>query len=161
MFLSNHYESSLFTDEDAQFSSLIESLIGGSALGSVIYVSVCFIVKKGKIKDLVERLTVFEQYLPEKEIQAAEKSAKFYTKSFIIYGIIGNSLYDILPFFTAKECDRHRTQHMLNFGIACKVIVRYVLPFKYDCSPYYEMVIMEQILVAILGRLEAIIFFLY
>ncbi|KAG5870290.1 hypothetical protein JTB14_002058 [Gonioctena quinquepunctata] len=38
-------------------------------------------------------------------------------------------------------------------GIPCKVIVRYVLPFKYDVSPYYEIVMLEQVTVAILGTI--------
>lgn len=122
----------------------------------MIYAAICYIVKRDKIKDVIKSLKTFEKYLPEEEIQAAEDSAKFYTKTFIIYGIIGNTLYDILPFFAVKECDVYRSRHMTDYGIACKVIVRYVLPFKYDYSPLHEMVVFEQMAVAILGKIGLI-----
>lgn len=113
-------------------------------------------VEKCKIKKLFDRLKLFEQFLPEDKFQEAEASASFYTKCFIIYGLIGNSLYDILPFFATKNCEIHRTQHMRDYGIPCKVIVRYVIPFKYDYSPYYELVIAEQVLVASLGNISVV-----
>nr|XP_023018413.1 odorant receptor 85b-like [Leptinotarsa decemlineata] len=140
-------------DEHSHFTSIIESAIGGSALLSVIYVSTCFILKKKEIKRLIDSLKIFEDYLPEDEIDKAEKSAKFYTKTFLFYGIIGNGLYESSPFMSFKECRGERTQQMIKLGIPCKVIVRYVLPFKYDTTPFYELVILEQVAVAILGTI--------
>lgn len=135
-------------------------MIGGSALASVVYVAVCFMVKKHEVKLLINSINVFEKFLPKEETEAAENSAEFYTKFFILYGIVGNSLYDILPFFTSGDCLQYRTKHMVKYGIACKVLVRYVLPFKYDYSPYYELVILEQVVVANLGNKSNNILFL-
>lgn len=99
-------------------------------------------------------MKIFENFLTIQKIKEAESSVKFYTKLFVLYGVVGNCLYDIVPFFTSKDCMKYRTKHMIKFGIACKVLVRYGLPFKYDRSPYYELVIFEQVLVSILGKIN-------
>ncbi|KAG5870291.1 hypothetical protein JTB14_002059 [Gonioctena quinquepunctata] len=61
-----------FYDEHAHFTTIIESLIGGSALLSVIYVSMCFLLKKQEIKRLIHDLKEFEEYLPQEGIDEAE-----------------------------------------------------------------------------------------
>ncbi|XP_018570955.1 odorant receptor 49b-like [Anoplophora glabripennis] len=142
-----------FYDDDFSFTSLVDSLIGLSALLSVIYISVCFIVKDQEIKRLTENLKIFEEYIPKVKIEETEDKAKFHTKIFIIYGIMGNIIYDCLPLLTYEDCHKNRSKHMIKYGIPCGGIVHYVLPYKQDTFPLAEITIVNQMLISTVGTL--------
>ncbi|KAJ8941949.1 hypothetical protein NQ318_013285 [Aromia moschata] len=138
-------------DDDYSFPSLVESIIGASALCSVIYISICFLVKRREIKRLTDDIGIFEEYLPPSKIREAEETAKFYTKLFVLYGIVGNVLYSCLPLLSYGECQKNRSSHMIKYGIPCGPITRYVLPFRHDEFPLAQMVIVEEVFVSTLG----------
>lgn len=132
-------------------TKLNENLIALSALYGVIYISICFMQKKYEIKALVDDLAIFSQYSPQHLIRETDDSIKFYTKLFIIYGIIGNIGYGMSPFLTYTECMKNRSPHMQKYGISCGLVVRFLLPFRSDYSPVSELVIVEEIAVCTLG----------
>jgi hypothetical protein len=78
-------------------TDVIENVIALTALLGVIYISFCFIKNKNSIRALIEDLAQFEAFSPMSLIHSTEKSAQFYTKLFIFYGLVGNFCYGLMP----------------------------------------------------------------
>lgn len=122
-----------------------------SALFGVIYVSLCFINKKKEIKTLVQDLATFENYSPKSLIQKTDESLEFYTKLFIVYGIVGNACYGLLPVLNYDYCQNHKPSHMVKYGIPCGLVVRFLLPFKCDYFPLAELIALHECAICMLG----------
>lgn len=127
----------------------MEQLIALSALFSVFYCSICFMAKKHEIKILVQNLTKFEKYTPKSLIQETDKRISFYSKCFIIYGVVGNMFYALSPLLSYKSCLEER--HFNKYGISCGTIVSYVLPFKHNYAPWSQIVFLQQYYTCNLG----------
>lgn len=139
------------------FASVNENFVALSALYAVIYVSVCFINRKNTIRALIADLALFEEFASKSLILETDESVKFYTKVFIVYGIIGNICYGLLPILGYEECEETRSAHMLNWGIPCGLVVRFLLPFRFDYSPLAEIVALYEIIICILGTTVVIV----
>ncbi|KAJ8948896.1 hypothetical protein NQ314_008334 [Rhamnusium bicolor] len=137
--------------DDLSFVNLMQSLVATTALCSVIYTSLCFMIKKQEIKRLTENLKIFEEFLPRPIIEETEEKVKFYTIILILYGIFGNICYACLPLISFKDCMKNRTKHMIKYGIPCGTLARYVLPFKHDYFPLTPISIIEEAFVSTLG----------
>ncbi|RZC42341.1 odorant receptor 67c-like, partial [Asbolus verrucosus] len=146
-----------FVEGNISMTSINENIIALSALYGLIYIALCFMNRNEDIKALVEDLSEFEFYSPMSLIEETENSAKFYTKLFITYGIVGNVCYGLIPLVNYSECQRNRPSHMLTFGIPCGLVVRMVLPFKYDYSPMVQIAALHEIAVCTLGSTIIII----
>nr|UTN00905.1 odorant receptor [Semanotus bifasciatus] len=142
-----------FYDDDFSFTNLVESIIGASALCSVIYILICFMIKRREIERLTKHIKVFEDYLPTSKIKTAEETAKFYTKIFILYGMVGNIMYACLPLLSYADCNKNKSKHMIKYGIPCGVLARYVLPFKHDVYPLAQIIMVQQLVATLLGTI--------
>ncbi|KAJ8975933.1 hypothetical protein NQ317_014893, partial [Molorchus minor] len=142
-----------FYGDYLSFTDLVESIIGASALCSVIYIFICFMIKRDEIQQLTKDLGLFEEFLPTHLIAETEETAKFYTKIFIGYGIVGNILYGCLPLLTYRDCVEHRSKHMVKYGIPCGPVTRYVLPFSHDWYPLAQLIMVEELFVTSLGTI--------
>nr|UTN00916.1 odorant receptor [Semanotus bifasciatus] len=140
-----------FYDDGFSFTDMVESIIAVTALCSVIYISICFMIKKQEIERLTKHIKIFEEFLPQSKIEKAEETAEFYTKIFILYGIVGNIFYACLPLLSYADCNKNRSNHMIKYGIPCGVIARYVLPFKHDFYPLAQFIMVEELFVTIIG----------
>ncbi|XP_044262389.1 odorant receptor 4-like [Tribolium madens] len=146
-----------FREEYISFTSVNENFVALSALYAVTYVSVCFINRKHKIRALIADLALFEKFSSKSIIAETDKSVKFYTKLFIVYGIVGNLCYGLLPILGYKKCHETKSDHMIKYGIPCGLVVRFLFPFKFDYSPLAELVALYEIIICILGTSVVVI----
>lgn len=121
----------------------IQVLLANICIWGMLYMATCFIENQTRIKEIVNRISTFEQYVGSNTVEV-DKKISFFSKCFVGYAISGMFLYCLGPWMDLSYCEEHRSASMDTWGVPCLIIVRYRMPFRFDVTPYQQLCFLHQ-----------------
>nr|AVH87268.1 odorant receptor 27 [Holotrichia parallela] len=125
----------------------IQELLGTVCIIGAMYMGICFVQNRKDIKNLLESIDNFALYTDMNSKQVDQK-ASFYSKLVIAYGLLGTLIYTTSPLLSRSSCAVKRTQYEIDHGKPCGIIVALRLPFRYDITPTFQLMILHEMLTA-------------
>lgn len=128
-----------------------ETLVTLTVMYCALYELLSFVWKRRQIQRLVDiDLSTFLVYTPLHLVRQTDQRVRFYCILFLVYSTIGDVAYISFPFWTYTSCMQNRTAHMKAYGISCGMITNFVLPFRYDSPPLFQLVIASQWIICVI-----------
>nr|WJJ63320.1 odorant receptor 20 [Pachyrhinus yasumatsui] len=126
-------------------TAVVENMIALNCIIGMIYMVICFISNRRTIIKLVASINRFKKYGNWSKVKEINDRANLFSKIFMFYGILGNFVYMLMPQLSVNKCYDKRSSKMINDGVPCGLVVRSRFPFKFDYSPMFEIVFINQI----------------
>lgn len=136
---------SVLIEGDADIIEFIQCLLALIVTLASHYMCICFLENRDKIKKIISQINGFQLYCSSLDLIRVDKRSAIYSKTFLIYSVIGVLMYCLVPLMSRKECESNKTINMKKHQIPCGLVSRARYPFNFDYTPAFEIVYMLQL----------------
>lgn len=126
-------------------TGITENLIAIAACFGGTYITTCFTRNREKIRKLIKKMDEFKIISDKNEVLDTEKKVRIYSKLFISYGIIGTSIYALLPLLQINECKIKRMNSKYSQDVPCGMVTRCIVKEQYNSLPYLIVLYIDQL----------------
>lgn len=140
-------------------TELLEDMALAFTSAGIFYVFFLFLFKRRDIRQLIQELENYDVFGKPEDAENLNRSYNFYSKLYYLYCCVATSIFFVLnQTIGAHRCREKNVE--FNRDEVCGLFMHVWLPFDYNFTPLYEVMVVLTYLIGIYAGPVLIIFFL-